>query len=193
MLTERMEEEPVKEFSCPICLEVLYKPLSLPECQHSMCLPCAKRLFAGKQRPSCPVCRADLAYSVQLGNYNHSLDDSVKKLCPKAWQERANRPQEKPRDIQSEVISGVQREIARDDQQRFMFVPATVYSQPRRRVPPAYEPYEPRMYYPPPRIMVQPRNPVRDITIGACVILLMFTVILCMLYYFVSLMGRMIH
>lgn len=218
------EEEPVKDFSCPICLEVLYRPYTIIDCQHSVCLECVNRLYATSANPLCPVCRSALDPSTHPERYNHTLDDCVKGMCPRAWKERASRPQEKPRDIRAEVISGIEREIVRDDlpaaQRAFVLgryetVPAAVYHPSahrelsRRRAPLAYEPWEQTivecvgrelarqrpMYYPPPqpRMIMQPRNPVRDISVGACVILSMFMAILCMLYYFVSLMRHMIH
>ncbi|XP_035241286.1 finTRIM family, member 86 [Anguilla anguilla] len=56
MATARFPEE---EFACPVCLEVLRDPATLP-CGHTYCLPCIQRHWdqgEAKKAYSCPQCR----------------------------------------------------------------------------------------------------------------------------------------
>lgn len=58
-LTDVMSLLDREKLSCPICLELLKKPVTIP-CGHSFCSGCVRALWASEDRgggASCPVCR----------------------------------------------------------------------------------------------------------------------------------------
>mmetsp|Transcript_42668 Transcript_42668/g.114314 ORF Transcript_42668/g.114314 Transcript_42668/m.114314 type:complete len:285 (-) Transcript_42668:3109-3963(-) len=58
-LEEELEHsEPELELDCPVCLDLLYKPMAYG-CGHTVCKPCHKRTVAntGGGDERCPVCR----------------------------------------------------------------------------------------------------------------------------------------
>ena len=71
---------------CPICLEVLDTPTSLP-CLHTFCLRCLQRTFAADSpgdEASCPVCRRDFcmpAAGLATLPRNFTLDGLVALQC----------------------------------------------------------------------------------------------------------------
>ena len=57
-LEELDHSEPELELDCPVCLDLLYKPMAYG-CGHTVCKPCHKRTVAntGGGDERCPVCR----------------------------------------------------------------------------------------------------------------------------------------
>jgi len=51
------------EFNCPICMDILWKPVKLP-CGHYGCLECLR--FSIIYNPKCPYCRADLDFTEKM-------------------------------------------------------------------------------------------------------------------------------
>ncbi|KAI4901362.1 hypothetical protein NFI96_001299 [Prochilodus magdalenae] len=70
-----------EEFSCPVCLEVLCDPATLP-CGHTYCLQCIQKHWdkaAAKGIYSCPQCRQVFKPRPTLGR-NNMLMEAMKKL-----------------------------------------------------------------------------------------------------------------
>ncbi|KAJ1478859.1 hypothetical protein T484DRAFT_1558391, partial [Baffinella frigidus] len=47
---------------CPVCMSLLYRPITLPNCGHSFCSECLSAVVApaSTRHIGCPVCRAPL-------------------------------------------------------------------------------------------------------------------------------------
>lgn len=72
---------PPEDFSCPVCLEILCDPATLP-CGHTYCLQCIQKHWdkvSAKGRYSCPQCRQVFNPRPTLGR-NNMLMDAMKKL-----------------------------------------------------------------------------------------------------------------
>lgn len=70
---------PPDDFSCPVCLEILCDPATLP-CGHSYCLQCIhKHWDKAKGQYSCPQCRQVFNPRPSLGR-NNMLMEAMKKL-----------------------------------------------------------------------------------------------------------------
>lgn len=72
---------PPEEFSCPVCLEILHDPATLP-CGHSYCLQCIQKHWdkaSAKGQYSCPQCRQVFKPRPSLGR-NNMLMEAMKKL-----------------------------------------------------------------------------------------------------------------
>ncbi|KAL7831977.1 hypothetical protein AOLI_G00295250 [Acnodon oligacanthus] len=70
-----------EEFSCPVCLEILRDPATLP-CGHSYCLQCIQKHWdkaVAKGMYSCPQCRQVFNPRPTLGR-NNMLMEAMKKL-----------------------------------------------------------------------------------------------------------------
>ncbi|XP_043942070.1 zinc-binding protein A33-like isoform X2 [Protopterus annectens] len=48
----------MEEVTCPVCLELLYFPVTL-ECGHNFCKSCIDRVWESEKQPSCPECREE--------------------------------------------------------------------------------------------------------------------------------------
>uniref|UniRef100_A0AAY5F629 RING-type domain-containing protein n=1 Tax=Electrophorus electricus TaxID=8005 RepID=A0AAY5F629_ELEEL len=69
------------QFSCPICLELLKDPVSIP-CGHSFCMTCIKTKWDQDDQTgdySCPLCRKTSTLRPDLGR-NTVLAEMVEKL-----------------------------------------------------------------------------------------------------------------
>ncbi|KAK3531789.1 hypothetical protein QTP70_029749 [Hemibagrus guttatus] len=72
---------PPDDFSCPVCLEILCDPATLP-CGHSYCLQCIQKHWdkaSAKGQYSCPQCRQVFSPRPSLGR-NNMLMEAMKKL-----------------------------------------------------------------------------------------------------------------
>lgn len=72
---------PPEDFSCPVCLEILHDPATLP-CGHTYCLQCIQRHWdkaSAKGQFSCPQCRQVFKPRPSLGR-NNMLMEAMKKL-----------------------------------------------------------------------------------------------------------------
>ncbi|CAK0904584.1 unnamed protein product [Prorocentrum cordatum] len=58
--------------TCPICMQVLYKSVSLMPCSHVFCMACTSD-WMGKRRSDCPVCRRAISAVMK----NHPMDGVV--------------------------------------------------------------------------------------------------------------------
>ena len=45
------------DYSCPICKEIMYKPLQSTKCPHSICSECSIKIRERNEHP-CPICKA---------------------------------------------------------------------------------------------------------------------------------------
>lgn len=76
------------ELNCPVCFELLYKPVSLI-CQHNLCRFCQMGMAdraQTKEKLLCPLCRDRGGhFSAQYLSHNRLLDQFIKKECPKEW------------------------------------------------------------------------------------------------------------
>ncbi|KAI5625620.1 hypothetical protein C0J50_14834, partial [Silurus asotus] len=72
---------PPEDFSCPVCLEILFDPATLP-CGHTYCLQCIQKHWdkvLAKGQHSCPQCRQVFNPRPSLGR-NNMLMEAMKKL-----------------------------------------------------------------------------------------------------------------
>ncbi|XP_068062334.1 probable E3 ubiquitin-protein ligase MID2 isoform X1 [Anomalospiza imberbis] len=56
------------ELTCPICLELYQEPMSL-SCGHNFCRRCIDEVLYSQCRRTCPTCRADLGFTLELRNF----------------------------------------------------------------------------------------------------------------------------
>jgi len=52
---EKMAKNPIEDCQCPICLDILIEPVTMP-CKHELCLQCFEKHIA-ETSLTCPVCR----------------------------------------------------------------------------------------------------------------------------------------
>ncbi|XP_026790701.3 finTRIM family, member 86 [Pangasianodon hypophthalmus] len=72
---------PLDDFSCPVCLEILCDPATLP-CGHTYCIQCIQKHWdkaSAKGQYSCPQCRQVFNPRPSLGR-NNMLMEAMKKL-----------------------------------------------------------------------------------------------------------------
>lgn len=74
-LLERIQET----FTCIVCQELVYKPISTP-CGHNICCDCLQRSFKADVH-SCPFCRHQLGAGYEL-EVNSQLQSSLIELFP---------------------------------------------------------------------------------------------------------------
>ncbi|MCJ8750123.1 hypothetical protein PDJAM_G00258860 [Pangasius djambal] len=92
------------EFSCPICLDLLKDPVSLP-CGHSFCMSCINTQWDGEARSrvySCPMCKQRFSPRPALGR-NIVLAEMVEKLKKTRVPERTLAG---PEDVECDVCVG---------------------------------------------------------------------------------------
>eukprot|EP00188_Purpureofilum_apyrenoidigerum_P003106 Plantae.Rhodophyta-Purpureofilum_apyrenoidigerum.ctg3159.p2 GENE.Plantae.Rhodophyta-Purpureofilum_apyrenoidigerum.ctg3159~~Plantae.Rhodophyta-Purpureofilum_apyrenoidigerum.ctg3159.p2 ORF type:complete len:119 (+),score=24.68 Plantae.Rhodophyta-Purpureofilum_apyrenoidigerum.ctg3159:412-768(+) len=77
------EDVPV-EYSCLICLDVLYKPVRL-DCSHLLCKPCSVRAWSYSL--NCPLCRTEKVLKRFL-KPDMILHEMLKAKFPKNMQRR---------------------------------------------------------------------------------------------------------
>ncbi len=53
-------------FDCPICLEIVNKPIELKECNNLVCADCLCKCLEISRTPSCPCCHLDHLYDLNL-------------------------------------------------------------------------------------------------------------------------------
>ncbi len=69
---EALAKPAASAWSCPICLEVLIKPVAPSSCGHAVCGPCfdglvsANRRLAPRRSVACPVCRETTGHATAL-------------------------------------------------------------------------------------------------------------------------------
>lgn len=59
--------------SCPICIQVIYKCVSLMPCAHIFCMACCSDLMHTSRRNNCPVCRRSISAVMK----NHPMDEVI--------------------------------------------------------------------------------------------------------------------
>eukprot|EP00871_Galdieria_phlegrea_P004463 jgi/Galph1/5017/GphlegSOOS_G3598.1 len=107
VLVSTVEQLPVelsnlKDFQCPICLSLLYKPMSLP-CGHRFCGKCISRaILIGFH---CPVCRHDYTSGVRLER-KKSLERFLRQSFPEAWRRRREEVLQDERDRERMLAEG---------------------------------------------------------------------------------------
>jgi len=102
----------LSDFSCPICLEVLFEPVRFP-CNHEVCLPCFKDMTE-MTNFLCPICR--MRISTWSRTHSNSLVDmkrwkEVKQAFPTAVQ---NRIEGKTATLLAEQIETEKKEKAKE-------------------------------------------------------------------------------
>ncbi|CAK8671274.1 unnamed protein product [Clavelina lepadiformis] len=88
------------EVTCPICLEILSKPIRMLSCGHNICQVCLLELCkSSKKDARCPTCRNSIGadYSkVEEIPRNRTLENVIEKLEQKAEEERKNSVKKPP-------------------------------------------------------------------------------------------------
>ena len=89
----RPMEEPLPEFECPICMELLHNPVRWPAetggcCEAYLCKACAASCLA--HSPRCPMCRAEGAAGPIL-RADESLSERIRAAHPNLAKARAER------------------------------------------------------------------------------------------------------
>jgi len=74
----------IEDFDCPICRELLFRPVSL-SCQHIFCLHCIENLKKSNSKAKCPLCRL---YFFLPPNYNLLLETIIKKSYSDEYKQR---------------------------------------------------------------------------------------------------------
>jgi len=81
---------------CPICLSVLFRPMTL-RCGHNFCEQCILTHSFQRKGAFCPVCRSQVVQGLVKHGRNLLLEECVKRLRPeeyhekgKAWQQIKN-------------------------------------------------------------------------------------------------------
>ncbi|CAF92401.1 unnamed protein product [Tetraodon nigroviridis] len=78
------------QFSCPICLEVYHKPVSIASCAHTFCGECLQPCLQVTS-PLCPLCRVPFdpkkverssSVEKQLASFKAPCRGCSKKVCP---------------------------------------------------------------------------------------------------------------
>ncbi|XP_039608914.1 E3 ubiquitin/ISG15 ligase TRIM25-like [Polypterus senegalus] len=77
-MAEGQQFEFEEEFTCPVCLEILSDPVSIP-CGHNFCLTCLTSYWDVSRVCSCPQCRRTFAPRPELCR-NTVLKEAIKKL-----------------------------------------------------------------------------------------------------------------
>jgi len=73
------------DFSCPVCTETLYQPITLP-CGHTFCEYCL--MLAASYKPFCPMCRSKLLPFSKL-RVDFLLEHFLKKMDKDSYHQRA--------------------------------------------------------------------------------------------------------
>ncbi len=81
------------DLSCPICLNVYFKPVSLP-CGHTLCQECLERAL-DLSSLACPICRFRLSvWKRRLKDTTACIDktreNEIEQLFPKYYSKRCN-------------------------------------------------------------------------------------------------------
>ncbi|CAK8693937.1 unnamed protein product [Clavelina lepadiformis] len=67
------EEEIKQNNSCPICLDIYYKPTKCLPCAHMFCDPCLRQFSLYSDLVTCPVCRQDIASFKEINGLSTKL------------------------------------------------------------------------------------------------------------------------
>jgi len=80
----------IEDWSCALCKEILYEPLTLP-CGHTVCRVCCYMWFLARTHEKvCPICRAKCVRIVpQIAPVNVMVNNFVKETFPEAYAQRA--------------------------------------------------------------------------------------------------------
>ena len=57
---------PLDLFTCPVCLELMWKPTIASPCAHASCFWCAHRAMDGCSPSACPLCRSRFAHQAAV-------------------------------------------------------------------------------------------------------------------------------
>jgi len=107
-----MDSEVPSDYTCMICLRLLYEPVKL-ECSHSFCGLCLKKLLRSTLNKACPLCRRDLA---DFDQENAKPDASIENILKKQHASLlAKRQQEHVADIEEEKHKIVKKLIVGND------------------------------------------------------------------------------
>lgn len=80
----------VKDFTCPICLEILIEPVVL-QCKHELCLQCFNPYLENASL-TCPLCRIRISVWARIhGKENTLVDTNRWELIQKHFPEHINR------------------------------------------------------------------------------------------------------
>ncbi|KAH8522558.1 hypothetical protein Peur_041069 [Populus x canadensis] len=84
------EEDFLGQFQCPVCLDLLYKPVVLT-CGHFSCFWCVFRCMNGFRESHCPICRHPFNHFPRVCQLLHFL---LMKMCPIAYKTREGEVEE---------------------------------------------------------------------------------------------------
>ncbi|XP_011034489.1 PREDICTED: E3 ubiquitin-protein ligase PRT1-like isoform X2 [Populus euphratica] len=84
------EEDFPGQFQCPVCLDLLYKPVVLA-CGHISCFWCVFRCMNGFRKSHCPICRHPFNHFPRVCQL---LDFLLMKICPIAYKTREGEVEE---------------------------------------------------------------------------------------------------
>ncbi|XP_011015502.1 PREDICTED: E3 ubiquitin-protein ligase PRT1-like [Populus euphratica] len=84
------EEDFLGQFQCPVCLDLLYKPVVLA-CGHISCFWCVFRCMNGFRKSHCPICRHPFNHFPRVCQL---LDFLLMKICPIAYKTREGEVEE---------------------------------------------------------------------------------------------------
>lgn len=82
-----MEFKYAKDFSCPLCGDILRDPVLLA-CSHSVCLACLEPYWVDHRGKECPACSKRSTKEQPVPNL------VIKNLCEAFWPERSLRTEE---------------------------------------------------------------------------------------------------
>ncbi|WP_288985194.1 RING-HC finger protein, partial [uncultured Flavobacterium sp.] len=78
----KIDEVEENDMKCPLCMEFMIKPISLP-CTHNFCTYCLETSLI--YNPSCPLCRKEVNESlnniISEKNINKALQEKIATSC----------------------------------------------------------------------------------------------------------------
>lgn len=106
--SKKMEENVFyTDFMCPICLQLLIKPVVLP-CKHELCMPCFQA-HVEVTSLCCPMCRVRISnWARRKGREGKLVDEERWALIQKLFPERCERRLRGEDDDDDSLIHGRQ-------------------------------------------------------------------------------------
>jgi len=107
-----MDIEVPPDYTCMVCLRLLYEPVKL-ECSHSFCSICLKKLLRTTVNKACPLCRRDLSdFDQENATADKDLEKAILKDHSKLLGQRA---EEHKTDMEEEKHKIIKKLIVGND------------------------------------------------------------------------------